>query len=40
VERIVAVVDSEPPREKAAERKALLVERDRIDRRIAELRQS
>ena len=35
VERIIAVIDSEE-----SERDALLAERERIDRRIAELQQS
>jgi CO dehydrogenase maturation factor len=40
VDRIIAVIDSEPTPRSAAEREALLAERDRIDRRIAELQQS
>jgi CO dehydrogenase maturation factor len=40
VERIIAVIDSEPTPTKAAERQALLAERNRIDARITELQQS
>jgi CO dehydrogenase maturation factor len=40
VERIIAVIDSEPTLPNVAERDALLAERERIDRRISELQQS
>ena len=40
VERIIAVIDSEPVTVNSGERDALLAERDRIDKRIAELQQS